>query len=221
MAEAASYQYNTARLNGSEAQQIFDAIAVMHRERLKAGALAQMPVSFLSAFYRHLASREDCFVAFSHEGTRCYGFVAGSVRSSALLASFVRSSPTAVMGSALMLLSRPSLLVRIISIALHLSHRPKHGSAVSDCQLLSIAVVQDIGRAGLGTALYAALTDWFGKVGSSVFDIVASQTQQPAIAFYRKRGARVIGRFDLGGLESLHLRSAPIETRNTTPDRVP
>lgn len=200
-----------------EDKRTFIEIEALHRAQLAAGALAHMPLGFLARFYSYLAGRPDSVVLTVEKQGRVAGFVAGTLHASGLLRSFLVAEPTTFLTYGLSLLLKPRLLSRVLSLMLHSAVRGKR-EGVDDCQLLSIAVVPDCGRSGVGTVLFGAICDWFRQRGADQFEIVAAKTQLAALSFYVRRGAAKVGETNLGGLNSVLFRHI-IRPEGTAGDR--
>ena len=185
---------------------VFNDIARLHRNRLAAGALAQMTEGFLASFYHYLASRNDCVVFVALKDKNVSGFIAGTKSGSTLLRSYALSDPAGTIKHGAVLLLRPRLLLRIVSLIFFLL-RGETNDRISDSQLLSIAVNCTDSRTGVGADLFEALSCWFREMYSTSFDIIVAETQTAAIKFYKRCGAVIIGQTELGGLHSIHFRS--------------
>jgi ribosomal protein S18 acetylase RimI-like enzyme len=199
------------RLNQKSPDDWFIAIGDLHRTQLSAGALAHMPIAFLARFYRMLAESDDCCVMALvrdrlGQPSRLEAFVAGSIASHGLLQRLVRRHTVATLLDGFCLLAAPRQLFRVIEI---LRQMRSNTLGIDEAQLLSIAVAANQKREGHATRLFAALSQWFFQQGRAHFHIIASDTQQAALAFYRKEGAVVVGTMDLGGLNS-HLLQADV-----------
>ena len=202
------------RLNQKSPDDWFSAIADLHRTLLSAGALAHMPIAFLARFYRMLAESDDCCVMalvrdLPGQPSRLEAFVACSVSSHGLLQRLVRRYPIMTALDCARLLGTPRQLLRVLKI---MRQMRSNTLDTDDAQLLSIAVAADQKREGHATRLFAALSQWFAHQGRAHFHIIASDTQQAALAFYRKEGAVVVGTMDLGGLNS-YLLQADVTSR--------
>lgn len=195
-------------LDESCSAHLFAEIEALHRRQLSAGALAHMPRGFLSRFYLMLAESEDCCVIAAVQKTpddtfSVRAFVAGSIASSTLRRRLLTSSPIAILFDGIRLLAKPSLFARVVGISRKMN---RIEAQVDENQLLSIAVAPESARTGLGQQMVAELGRWFVDKGQSSYDLIASDTQTAALAFYDKLGAQTIGKTDLGGLNSFVLR---------------
>jgi GNAT superfamily N-acetyltransferase len=212
------YTSRITRLKGDENPVLFLDIARLHRDRLAAGALAQMPEEFLAAFYRHLAFQQESvvFVAQGEQGVS--GFVAGTTIGSSLFKSLISARPIKTIKYSLILLLNPRLMLRISSLVLHLVRSASRVN-ISDCELLSMAVASSRTGIGIGRELLESLCHWFSEMGMTSFDIIAADTQVAALRFYAHHGAIAIGRIELGGLQSVHFRyPLPNELSRSSPN---
>ena len=205
MPDALGKTAKIVRVDGGQDFRTFQQIEALHRAQLAAGALAHMPAGFLANFYCYLATRIDCAVFIAEKEGRVAGFVAGTLRASGLLNSFLLTEPLRTLGYSARLLLAPRVLFRVVSLARHLATGGRD-SDMDERQLLSIAVDPRDLRSGVGIGLFSALRGWFRSHGAADFGVIAAKTQTAALHFYRRCGAAEVGETRLGGLSSIRFR---------------
>ena len=183
------------QISGSHPDPIFGAIAQIHAEELKAGLLPLLGEPFLRQLYRYAAADpKSVLIAVQRDG-QCVGFVMGSVDPTRFYrGARLRTWPLVAWA----LVRHPQLLGRIRSLGRYVSRRPDEPLA----ELLSIAVAVGEQRSGVGQGLYDAFCLELARRGIDRFYVTASDTQQPALRFYRRQACEVVSERDLGGLRS-------------------
>jgi ribosomal protein S18 acetylase RimI-like enzyme len=188
-------------MTAGSAKDDYRSVARLHESLLEAGLLALLGTSFLSGFYRYLASSSDAFLFAAVQDKDVIGFVSGAIDTKSFYRTFVmKRGIQTVVGHLAFRVANPSVLRRIVSIRRHMVG----GSATNNlpkAELLSLAVRPDMQRGGVGHALFARLCNEFAERHVDRFKVVGEARNEASMSFYRAHGGTPAGVTDLGGLE--------------------
>lgn len=160
-----------------------DAVVSVHLAAFPGFFLSFLGPRFLQELYRAVIADEDCLAFVAASGDRLIGFVAGTAS-----AEFWRRARRRWLrfGAASLpaLLRRPSIARRLVR-ALAASHGPRADGA----RLMSLAVVPEARRSGVGTELTRAFIQAARAGGAAAIVLTTDEVDNlPVRRFYRARG---------------------------------
>jgi ribosomal protein S18 acetylase RimI-like enzyme len=186
------------RLDRQTNYSVFLEIGSIHASEISAGLLAQLGPHFLAKLYRYLATDNYVFGAFKNE--RVVGFISGTADAATVNKRFLLNVGVSGLFRLFIGVMKLSKLKRALSLWSHLSQEKSVDLPVAE--LLSIAVLPDFTRLGIGIRLVRSLEESFANSKITRYKIIASETQVIAHEFYNKLGGESVGVTTLGGLKT-------------------
>ncbi len=169
-------------------------ISVLHMQRLNAGFLPHLGVGMLRRIYMRAAQDADAIFLVALEGDRVRGFIMGAIAPQRFYRRFLMRNAAPLLWN---LAKHPGVAWRALSVGRYAATsmgRQRHA------ELLSVVAAVD--GCGVGSQLLAAFGARLAQQGLRSFDVLAADTQEAALRFYRKHGGKVVGETVLGGLLS-------------------
>ena len=178
-----------------DAAERYRQVAALHAGNIDQGFLATLGIPFLSMMYRAIDEAPGSVLLTEEQHGRVVGFVSGGDGMGAIYRRMLRH-PLRLVLALLPSLVRPSRLKRILEI-LRYGGGPSTAHDLPRAELLSIAV--DAGARGSGVAerLYRRLEENFAGRGLSAFRITVGDSLAPAHRYYRRMGAKPVGRVEV------------------------
>jgi ribosomal protein S18 acetylase RimI-like enzyme len=172
----------------------YQQVAMLHVANINQGFLATLGNPFLERMYRAIDETGESVLLTEECDGRVVGFVSGSSGMGPIYRRMLRR-PLSLAWALLPGLLRPTRCKRIIEIMLY--GQNKHDSLLQplpQAELLSIAVDPAARGSGVGERLYRRLEEHFRERGVSSFRITVGDALLPAHRFYRRMGAKPVGR---------------------------
>jgi ribosomal protein S18 acetylase RimI-like enzyme len=174
---------------------VYREVARLHRDNLDQGFLATLGERFLALMYRAIDETAGAALLVEERDGQVLGFVSGARGMRAIYRRML-SHPVELALALLPSLLRPARVWRILEI---LRYGGK-ADAIADLppdELLSIAVSPLARGSGVAERLYQRLQAHFRERGVAVFRITVGDALEPAHRFYRRMGARPVGRVEV------------------------
>lgn len=187
------------KLCDSSSDEIFRQIAILHERLLSAGVLATLGHNFLIKLYQSLANSPGSAVYVVQENDKVLGFVACTVNTNFFYKQFLYKN-LGLMCSIIPKLCTVTLLKRSFSLLKYVTGKPVIG--IPTAELLSIAVIEDAHRLGIGGKLMSKVLDFMRENKVERYKVTAAQTQKSAHKFYQSKGGVSSQSIELGKLKS-------------------
>jgi glycosyltransferase involved in cell wall biosynthesis/ribosomal protein S18 acetylase RimI-like enzyme len=162
--------------------------ARLHATAIPTGFLPRLGQRFLTLLYRSMISSDEGVVVVADLDGHPVGFVAGTTDTADLYRGFVRRHGLAAGFAALPRLLRPSMLRRAWE-----TFRYDDPVGGTPAELLSMAMVPEVRRRGIGESLGTELLGRLRQRGVSRVRVVVGEGNAGAIAAYEKMGFVVAG----------------------------
>ncbi len=171
-------------------------IAEIHIGCIEKGFLSSLGASFLALLYQAIDESDNSTLILAEEEGRIIGFVAGT-----LGIKQVYRTMTEYWGRLFFALA-PSLfsarkLRRILEVLLYSKDPGIPGQDVPSAELLSISVVKEYRGKQHADRLYQEVIKFFKSRATSRFKITAGESLTAAHSFYRRMGAKAIGKIEV------------------------
>lgn len=167
-------------------------VAKIH-ERELSGFLSRLGSPFLEKFYRASLDIPEMFTLVKKQNEQILGFVSGIVSTKGLYKKVIFRNP--IFFGILFLrhfITHPQEIIQVLKILTY------PGFSEDNPELLTIAVVSEAQRKGIGTKLFHACVREFRKRGIRKFKISVYE-RLPANVFYQKIGCRFENSFNFLG----------------------
>jgi ribosomal protein S18 acetylase RimI-like enzyme len=166
--------------------------AALHASGIGEGFLSSLGPRVLGLLYRRMALDPSSFVIVADDDGRVAGFVSGTIDTSALYRSFLRSD-----GLRAAVYAAPRVH-RVWRQAVETLRYP--GRADSNwprAEMLSLAVDESLRGQGVGARLAVAFKDELHRRGVERAKLVVASDNKVAIAFHRAQGFRDLATIDV------------------------
>ena len=182
-------------------QRIYRQVAALHAANINQGFLATLGEPFLALMYRAIDEAPDSILIVEERDERVIGFVSGGVGMGGIYRKMFQR-PVGLAVALLPSLLRPARVWRILEILRYVKQRGPHGPEacpveLPSAELLSIAVAAEARGSGVSERLYRQLEARFREAAVGAFKITVGDALAPAHRFYRKMGARPVGRIEV------------------------
>lgn len=198
---------------------LLDQVVEIHRQTFPRGILASTGPAGLREYYASIIESPWAKLFVAQHGSRVVGIAAGTAnRHSPMHRRRVRAVLKTLPQTLL------SLRIGVMPLARAIRKRQLAATITDDAELLSLAVLPEYRRHGLGRKLLDAWSGDLRQRGGSVFVVFTDNPE--GMKFYTKIGAECLFRFRIGLVESAafrvslsseSVRSAPVATPGTSP----
>lgn len=169
------------------------AVSRIHGEALKIGFLSTFGEDFLKILYEGIVQSRYGFGYVYVEDSEIVGFISGTSNSSKLMSDVYRKK-FLPFGKVIFRFSlrKPGTLNSVIQSIRY----PRLADQVS-AELLSIAVIPEYRKKGVGKELVNALINHFDDLGISKFNVSVDQRLDGASKFYKELGFKYSGKIEI------------------------
>lgn len=174
---------------------VYQQVAQLHANCINQGFLSSLGIPFLTLLYEAIDANKASVLLIAQQDDRVVGFVAGAESMKSIYKSLLHRFPRLLLTLLPSMLS-PKKMWKILEIML-VNKKSISIPNLPQAELLSIAVSPELRNHGYAQILYQQLVDTFNQRRIDSFKIVVGESLEAAHRFYKKMGAKAVGRIEV------------------------